>query len=142
MYQRLTIIGNLGRNPEMKFLPSGTPVTTLSVATNRTYKDNNGQQVKQTTWFRVSVFGKQAEACAEYLQKGRLVLCEGHLQPDKNTGGPRIWEKQDGTPAASCSMSPCPNGSLTKKPLSPKSKKLNKLIMQRTVHTGSASCAS
>jgi single-strand DNA-binding protein len=101
MYQHLTIIGNLGRDPEMRYTPSGTPVTTLSVATNRQYKDNNGQQVKETTWFRVSVFGKTAENCAQYLQKGRLVLVEGRLTPDKNTGGPRIWDKQDGTKAAS-----------------------------------------
>jgi single-strand DNA-binding protein len=101
MYQHLTVIGNLGRDPEMRYTPSGTPVTTLSVATNRQYKDNNGQQVKETTWFRVSVFGKMAEACAQYLQKGRLVLVEGRLTPDKNTGGPRIWDKQDGTKGAS-----------------------------------------
>jgi single-strand DNA-binding protein len=101
MYQHLTIVGNLGRDPEMRYTPSGTPVTTLSVATNRTYKDNNGQQVKETTWFRVSVFGKMAENCAQYLQKGRMVLVEGRLTPDKQTGGPRIWDKQDGTKAAS-----------------------------------------
>ena len=101
MYQHLIIIGNLGRDPEMRYTPSGTPVTTLSVATNRTYKDSNGQQVKETTWFRVSVFGKTAENCAQYLQKGRMVLVEGRLTPDKQTGGPRIWDKQDGTKAAS-----------------------------------------
>jgi single-strand DNA-binding protein len=101
MYQHLTIIGNLGRDPEMRYTPSGTPVTNLSIATNRVYKDNNGQQVKETTWFRVSVFGKTAENCAQYLQKGRMVLVEGRLTPDKQTGGPRIWDKQDGTKAAS-----------------------------------------
>ena len=101
MYQHLIIIGNLGRDPEMRYTPSGTPVTNLSIATNRTYKDNNGQQVKETTWFRVSVFGKTAENCAQYLQKGRMVLVEGRLTPDKQTGGPRIWDKQDGTKAAS-----------------------------------------
>ena len=101
MYQHLTIIGNLGRDPEMRYTPSGTPVTNLNVATNRTYKDQNGQQVKETTWFRVSVFGKMAENCAQYLQKGRMVLVEGRLTPDKNTGGPRVWDKQDGTKGAS-----------------------------------------
>ena len=101
MYQHLIIIGNLGRDPEMRYTPSGTPVTALNIATNRTYKDNNGQQVKETTWFRVSVFGKTAENCAQYLQKGRMVLVEGRLTPDKQTGGPRIWDKQDGTKAAS-----------------------------------------
>jgi single-strand DNA-binding protein len=101
MYQHLTIIGNLGRDPEMRYTPSGTPVTNLNVATNRVYKDANGQQVKETTWFRVSVFGKMAENCAQYLQKGRMVLVEGRLTPDKQTGSPRIWDKQDGTKGAS-----------------------------------------
>jgi single-strand DNA-binding protein len=101
MYQHLTIIGNLGRDPEMRYTPSGTPVTNLNVATNRTYKDQNGQQIKETTWFRVSVFGKMAENCAQYLQKGRMVLVEGRLTPDKQTGGPRVWDKQDGTKGAS-----------------------------------------
>ncbi len=101
MYQHLTIIGYLGKDPEMRYTPSGTPVTNLSVGTNRVYKDNNGQQIKETTWFRVSVFGKTAENCAQYLQKGRMVLIEGRLTPDKQTGNPRIWDRQDGTKAAS-----------------------------------------
>jgi single-strand DNA-binding protein len=101
MYQHLTIIGNLGRDPEMRYTPSGTPVTQLNVATNRTYKGADGNQVKETCWFRVSVFGKMAENCAQYLQKGRLVLVEGRLIPDKQSGGPRIWDKQDGTKGAS-----------------------------------------
>ena len=100
MYQKLVIVGNLGRDPEMRYMPDGRPVTQLNVATNNTYKDASGQVVKETTWFRVSVFGKQAEACAQYLQKGRMVLVEGRLRPDKQTGGPRIWEKQDGTKGA------------------------------------------
>jgi len=90
----------LGRDPDMRFTPSGTPITTLSVATNRTYKGSDGQQVKETTWYKVSVFGKAAEAAAQYLTKGRMVLVEGRLTPDKNTGGPRIWTTKDGRPAA------------------------------------------
>ena len=101
MYQHLTIIGNLGRDAEMRYTPSGTPVTTLSLATNRTYKDAGGQQVKETTWFRVSIFGKTAENLTQYLTKGKMVLVEGHLTPDKKTGGPRMWQKQDGTWGAS-----------------------------------------
>jgi len=101
VFHRILLIGNLGRDPEMRYTPSGTPVTTLSVATNRAYKDANGQQQKETCWFRVSVFGKAAENCAQYLQKGRMVLVEGTLRPDPQTGGPRIWEKQDGTKGAS-----------------------------------------
>ena len=101
MYQHLTIVGNLGRDPEMRYTPSGTPVTNLNVATNRVYKDANGQQVKETCWFRVSVFGKTAENVAQYLHKGSLVLVEGILRPDPQTGGPRLYDKQDGTKGTS-----------------------------------------
>lgn len=101
MYQKITIVGNLGNAPQMRYLPDGTPVVGMSVAANRVYNDQSGQQVKETTWFRVSVFGKQAEACAQYLAKGRQVLVEGRLRPDKETGSPRLWQRQDGSYAAS-----------------------------------------
>jgi single-strand DNA-binding protein len=101
MFHTILLIGNLGKDPEMRYLPDGRPVTTMSVATNRTYKDANGQQVKETVWFRVSVFGKTAESCAQYLAKGRMVLVEGRLRPDPQTGGPKIWTRQDGTAGAS-----------------------------------------
>jgi single-strand DNA-binding protein len=100
MYQQIIIVGNLGRDPEMRYTPSGTPVTSLSVATNRKYTGSDGQVVKETTWFRVSVFGKAAETCAQYLKKGGAVLVEGRLTPDKASGGPRIWTRQDGTSGA------------------------------------------
>ncbi|MCD6356527.1 MAG: single-stranded DNA-binding protein, partial [Anaerolineaceae bacterium] len=74
---------------------------TLNVASNRTYTDSNGQRVKETTWFRVSVWGKQAENVNTYLQKGSSVLIEGELRPDKETGNPRIFTRSDGTPGAS-----------------------------------------
>ncbi|MGE5224987.1 MAG: single-stranded DNA-binding protein, partial [Omnitrophica WOR_2 bacterium] len=67
--------------------------------------DSNGQQVKETIWFRVSVWGKQAETCNQYLKKGNKVLVEGRLVPDNSTGGPRIWNRQDGTAAASFEVS-------------------------------------
>ena len=101
MFHSLVIVGNLGRDPEMRYMPDGRPVTNLSVATNRTYTSASGEQVKETTWFRVSVFGKQAESCNQYLSKGRLVLIEGRLQGDKETGGPRVWQSQDGSYRAS-----------------------------------------
>ena len=101
MYQKVTIVGNLGRDPELRYLPNGTPTVNLSVATNNTYTNQKGEQVKETTWWRVSVFGKQAEACSQYLTKGRQVLVEGRLRPDPNTGGPRIYTRQDGTNGAS-----------------------------------------
>ncbi len=103
-YQSTTIVGNLGRDPEMRYLPSGQPVTSFSVATSRSYTNNQGQKIEETIWFRVSVFGKAAESCNQYLKKGSKVLVEGRLQADKS-GGPRIWTRQDGTPAASFEIS-------------------------------------
>lgn len=101
MYQSTTIVGNLGKDPEMRYAPSGTAVTSMSVATNRKYTGSDGQVVKETIWFRVSVFNKQAEACAQYLKKGSTVLVEGRLQSDLKTGGPKIFTRQDGTVGAS-----------------------------------------
>lgn len=85
----------------MRYAPNGDAVTSLNVATNRKYADKGGQLVKETTWFRVSVWGKQAEACNAYLKKGSLVLVIGRLQADKTTGGPRLFTKGDGTSGAS-----------------------------------------
>jgi single-strand DNA-binding protein len=101
MYHTIIIVGNLGRDPEMRYLPNGQAVTSLNVATSRKYTGSDGQLVDETAWFRVSVFGKQAESCNQYLRKGRSVLVEGRLRPDPSTGGPRIWNRQDGTPGAS-----------------------------------------
>lgn len=99
-YHTIIAVGNLGRDPEMRYTPNGDAVCELNVATNRTYTHNN-ERVKETTWFRVSVWGKQAEACNQYLQKGSLVLVEGELRPDKDTGGPKIFTRNDGTTGAS-----------------------------------------
>jgi len=101
MYHKLIIVGNLGRDPEMRYTPDGQPVTSFSVAANRRWTDAQGQLQEETAWFRVSVFGRQAETCAQYLTKGRQVLVEGHLRPDPQTGGPRIWTRNDGTVGAS-----------------------------------------
>ncbi|MGH2592000.1 MAG: single-stranded DNA-binding protein [Anaerolineae bacterium] len=101
MYHQIVIVGNLGRDPEMRYTPSGTPVTSFNVATNRKYTGSDGQQVKETTWFRVSVFGKQAEACATYLKKGSAALVEGRLNPDPQSGGPKTFQRQDGSTGAS-----------------------------------------
>lgn len=92
MFQTIILIGNLGKEPEMRYTPSGQPVVSFSVATNRSYKGADGQPVKETTWFRVTAWGKQAETCNQYLHKGSKVLVEGRLTPDPDTGGPRIWE--------------------------------------------------
>ena len=77
MYQTTTIIGNLGRNPEMTYLPNGTPVTTVSVATSRRWTDAAGVAQERTTWWRVSAWRKLAEVCNQYLAKGRQVMVEG-----------------------------------------------------------------
>ena len=99
-HHTIIIVGRLGRDPEMRYTPSGQAVTNLSVATNRQYTNSDGEQVKETTWFRVAAWGKTAENCNQFLQKGNLVLIEGHLIPDPNTGRPRIWQGQNG-PGAS-----------------------------------------
>jgi single-strand DNA-binding protein len=105
MYHTIIIVGNLGRDPEMRYTPSGQAVTNFSVATNRQYTSSDGSQVKETIWFRISTWGKSAEVCNQYLKRGSKVLVEGRLTPDNATGGPRIWTRQDGTPAASFEIS-------------------------------------
>jgi single-strand DNA-binding protein len=103
MYQKIIIVGHLGKKPEMRYTPSGQAVTSFSVASSRKYTSNE-QQVTETIWVRVSVWGKAAEACNTYLDKGALVLVEGRLTPDKASGGPKIFQKQDGTSSASYEM--------------------------------------
>jgi single-strand DNA-binding protein len=104
MFHTVIVVGNLGRDPEMRYTPSGQAVTNLSVATSRKYTDSSGEQRDETIWFRVSVWGRQAETVNQYLRKGRQVLIEGRLVPDEN-GNPRIWNRQDGSPAASFELS-------------------------------------
>jgi single-strand DNA-binding protein len=83
------IIGNLGRDPEMRYTPSGQAVTQFTVAVNRNYKDAQGERQEETEWFRVVAWGQQAEFAAEYLRKGAKVYIEGRIQT-------RQWEGQDG----------------------------------------------
>jgi single-strand DNA-binding protein len=102
MYQKIIIAGNLGRDPEMRFLPNGTPVTQFSVATNRRWTDKTtGEPREETTWFRVSAWRQLAELANEYLSKGRQVLVEGRLRADPATGGPQTFTRQDGSVGAS-----------------------------------------
>lgn len=102
MYQKVIIVGNLGRDPEMRYMPDGTAVTNLNVATNRRWTDRaSGEPREETTWFRVSVWGRQAETANQYLSRGRRVLIEGTLQADGQTGGPRVFTRQDGSVGAS-----------------------------------------
>jgi single-strand DNA-binding protein len=83
------IIGNLGRDPEMRYTASGQPVTQFTVAVNRNYKNQAGEWQEETEWFRIVAWGPLAERTAEYLRKGRKVYVEGRLQT-------RQWEGQDG----------------------------------------------
>lgn len=100
-YQKLIAVGHLGEQPDLRYTPGGTAVANFSMATNRNYTNNKGQKVEETMWLRVSVWGSQAEAISKYLEKGSRVLIDGRLRPDPETGGPRIWTRQDGTPGAS-----------------------------------------
>ena len=83
MYQKLLVIGRLGRDPESRFLPDGTPVTSFSVATDRRWTDANGQPQSKTTWFRVVAWRRLAETCNQYLHKGSMVMVEGELTEPK-----------------------------------------------------------
>jgi single-strand DNA-binding protein len=101
MFHTIIIVGNLGRDPEMRYTPTGQAVTSFSVATSRKYSNSAGQMVEETLWFKVSAWGKQAETCSQYLKKGSKVLVEGRLTGDPATGSPRIWTRQDGTAGTS-----------------------------------------
>jgi single-strand DNA-binding protein len=86
MLNKVLLIGNLGRDPEMRSLPSGQPVANFSLATSRRWKDRDGNRQEQTEWHNIVVFGKQAEIAGQYLTKGKQVYIEGRLQT-------RSWEK-------------------------------------------------
>ena len=86
---KVFIIGNLTRDPELRALPSGTSVVSFGVATNRVWKDKNGAKQEDVQFHNVVVFGKQAEIAKQYLAKGSSVLIEGRIQT-------RTWEAQDG----------------------------------------------
>jgi single-strand DNA-binding protein len=102
MYQKIIIVGNLGGDPEMRYMPDGRAVTNFSIATNRRWTNQStGQPVDETTWFRVSVWGRQAETANQYLSRGRRVLIEGRLRPDPQSGGPRTFVRSDGSVGAS-----------------------------------------
>ena len=85
---KVILIGNLGQDPEARFTPQGTAVTNLSIATNESWKDQNGETQDRTEWHRVVMYGRMAETAAEYMKKGQMVYVEGRL----NT---REWEDQN-----------------------------------------------
>jgi single-strand DNA-binding protein len=86
---KVILVGNLGSDPEMRYTPNGKAVTSFSIATNRRYTTSGGESKEETDWFRVSVWGKQAEQCNQFLSKGKQVYVEGRLHA-------RSWEGQDG----------------------------------------------
>ena len=85
---KIMIIGNLGRDPEMRYTPSGKPVTTFSVGTSRSWNASDGERREETEWFNVVTWGNLAEICKQYLAKGQQVYVEGRLQT-------RRWEDQE-----------------------------------------------
>lgn len=99
MYHTIIIVGNVGKDAEMRYTPSGQAVTSFTVATNREYTTKD-EKVKETCWFRVTTWGKQAEVMNQYVKKGMKVLVEGILSPDKSTGGPKVFKKGDSSPGA------------------------------------------
>jgi len=86
---KVLLIGNLGQDPEVRYTQNGTAVANLSVATNRQYKDRNGEKQTETEWHRVTAWARLAEICGEYLRKGSQVYIEGRIQTDK-------WQDRDG----------------------------------------------
>ncbi len=86
---KVMIIGRLGREPEMRYTPSGKPVTTFSIATSRSWNTSEGERRTETEWFNVVAWGNLAEICKQYLNKGHLVYVEGRLQT-------RHWDDPEG----------------------------------------------
>ncbi len=86
---KVILVGNLGRDPEVRYMPDGGAITNISVATTDTWKDKSGEKQERTEWHRVAFFGKLAEIAGEYLKKGSQVYVEGRLQTRK-------WQDKDG----------------------------------------------
>jgi len=107
MLQEITLIGRLGRDPEMRYTAAGTPVTDFSLATSRQYTDGSGELVEEVTWWKVTAWRRQAETANEYLSKGDLVRVRGTMNGSRVAKGtsrgvqkvqiePNIWQGQDG----------------------------------------------
>ena len=88
-FNKITIVGNLGRDPELRYTPQGNAVCNFSVATNEKRRDRNGEMQDITTWFRITLWGKQAENASKYLTKGSPVYVEGRLKVEE-------WTDRDG----------------------------------------------
>ncbi|HVF57050.1 MAG TPA: single-stranded DNA-binding protein [Pyrinomonadaceae bacterium] len=90
-FNKIIVVGNLGRDPEMRYTPQGTAVCSFSIASNERRKDKSGEQQDLTTWFKVTVWGRQAETVSKYLSKGRSVYVEGRLHVEE-------WTDKEGKP--------------------------------------------
>ena len=88
-FNKITIVGNLGRDPELRYTPQGVAVCSFSMATNEKRRDKSGEQQDITTWFRVTLWGRQAETASQYLTKGKPVYIEGRLRVEE-------WTDRDG----------------------------------------------
>jgi len=88
-FNKMIIVGNLGRDPELRYTPQGTPVCSFTLATNEKRKDKTGEMQDQTTWFRITLWGRQAEVASQYLTKGKPVYIEGRLRVEE-------WTDRDG----------------------------------------------
>ncbi len=86
---KVILVGNLGRDPEVRYMPSGDALASFSIATTDSWKDKSGQKQERTEWHRISMFGKLAEIAGEYLKKGSSVYIEGRLQTRK-------WQDKEG----------------------------------------------
>lgn len=89
MINKVILVGRLGKDPEVRYMPDGNPVTSFSLATDEQYKDKRGEKQQKTEWHSIVTFGKLAEICGEYLHKGTLVYIEGKVKT-------RTWEDKDG----------------------------------------------
>ena len=89
MLNKVILIGRLGKPPDVRYTPDGAMVTSFSIATDEAWKDKNGEKVQKTEWHKVVTFGKLAEICGNYLEKGSLIYLEGKIQT-------RSWDDKDG----------------------------------------------
>jgi single-strand DNA-binding protein len=90
-FNKIIVVGNLGRDPELRYTPQGTPVCNFSLASNERRKDKAGELQDITTWFKVTFWGRQAETASQYLTKGRPIYVEGRLRVEE-------WTDRDGKP--------------------------------------------
>ena len=88
-FSKVIVVGNLGKDPELRYMPDGRPVSSFSVCANERRRNNNGEPVETQSWFTANVYGNSAEAVSQHLQKGDQVYIEGRLKPE-------LWKGRDG----------------------------------------------